>query len=88
MGLLLSVADSAAAAIVAPLRRGLGSTLDPVFPLLPLGTPTAIVAGGTLMGVAVALLVRHADAAPETRLAITTGTGPWLARLQLGGAPT
>lgn len=61
------------AAIGAWLRWGLGIALNPVFPTLPLGTLTANLAGGLLMGLAMELVTRHAVMSPELRLFVTTG---------------
>ena len=73
MGWLSFVAVAAGAAAGALLRWGLGLTLNPVFPTIPLGTLTANVAGGFLMGVAVQFFATHSSIAPELRLALTTG---------------
>lgn len=61
------------AAVGAWLRWGLGIALNPVFPTLPLGTLTANLLGGVLMGLAMELLTRHAFMSPELRLLLTTG---------------
>lgn len=55
------------------LRWVLGLALNPVFPTVPLGTLSANVIGGFLMGVAVQLFGSHPSAAPELRLLLTTG---------------
>jgi fluoride exporter len=47
--------------------------LNPLFPTLPLGTLTANLIGGLLMGVAMEILTRHTFISPEMRLLITTG---------------
>ena len=47
--------------------------LNPLFPTVPLGTLTANLAGGLLMGFAMELLTRHAVLPVEIRLLITTG---------------
>ena len=73
MGLLSYLAVSGGAAIGALLRWGLGLTLNPVFPTLPLGTLAANLVGGLLMGIAVELFSTHANAPPEARLAVMTG---------------
>jgi len=73
LGLLSFLAVGGGAALGALLRWALGLALDPVFPTLPLGTLTANVAGGFLMGVAVQFFATHASAPPEVRLALTTG---------------
>jgi fluoride exporter len=61
------------AAIGAWMRWGLGVLLNPLFPTVPLGTLTANLAGGLLMGFAMELLTRHAVLPAEIRLLITTG---------------
>jgi CrcB protein len=63
----------AGAAIGAWLRWWLGVVLNPVFPTMPLGTLTANLLGGLLMGFAMELLTRHTFISPEVRLLITTG---------------
>jgi CrcB protein len=67
------VAVGAGAAIGAWLRWGLGAVLNPLFPTLPLGTLTANLVGGFLMGVAMAVLGHYETLAPEVRLLVTTG---------------
>jgi len=67
------VAVGAGAAVGAWLRWVLGIVLNPVFPVLPLGTLSANLGGGLLMGVAIELITRHAAMSPEMRLLITTG---------------
>jgi CrcB protein len=61
------------AALGAWLRWWLGARLNPVFPTLPLGTLTANLLGGLLVGVAVAYFERHPHLAPEVRLLVITG---------------
>jgi len=61
------------AALGAWLRWWLGARLNPVFPTLPLGTLTANLLGGLLVGVAVAYFERHPHLAPELRLLVITG---------------
>ena len=55
------------------LRWGLAAWLNPVHPLLPLGTLVANLGGGYLVGLAVAYFGAHASLAPEWRLACVTG---------------
>ncbi|MDX1376683.1 MAG: fluoride efflux transporter CrcB [Burkholderiales bacterium] len=55
------------------LRWGLGSWLNPLLPSLPLGTLTANLAGGYLVGVAIAYFGDHGALAPEARLFVITG---------------
>ena len=61
------------AAIGAWLRWGLGILLNPLFPTVPLGTLSANLLGGLLMGFAMELITRHAVFTPELRLLVTTG---------------
>ena len=61
------------AAIGAWLRWGLGLMLNPVFPTLPLGTLSANLIGGLLMGFAMEVITRHAVVSPEMQLLLTTG---------------
>ena len=61
------------AAIGAWLRWGLGIMLNPVFPTLPLGTLSANLIGGLLMGFAMEIITRHAVLTPELRLLVATG---------------
>src|SRR5437867_2625675 len=61
------------AAIGAWLRWGFGILLNPLFPTVPLGTLSANLLGGLLMGFAMELLTRHAVFTPELRLLVTTG---------------
>ena len=61
------------AAIGAWLRWGLGVMLNPLFPTLPLGTLSANLLGGLLMGFAMEIITRHAFLTPELRLLVTTG---------------
>jgi CrcB protein len=67
------VAVGAGAAVGAWLRWGLGALLNPLFPTLPLGTLTANLLGGWLMGIAMAVLAQFDAVAPEIRLLVTTG---------------
>jgi len=55
------------------LRWGLGTWLNPVLPTIPLGTLAANLAGGYLVGMAVAYFGEHAAIAPEVRLFVITG---------------
>ncbi|HET7261541.1 MAG TPA: fluoride efflux transporter CrcB [Casimicrobiaceae bacterium] len=61
------------AAVGAWLRWALGIALNPVFPTLPLGTLTANLAGGLMMGLAMELVARHALLGAEARLFVMTG---------------
>lgn len=61
------------AALGAWLRWGLGLWLNPAMPELPLGTLAANLAGGYLVGLAVAFFMQHPGLSPEWRLLIITG---------------
>jgi CrcB protein len=61
------------AALGAWLRWGLGAILNTLLPTLPLGTLTANLVGGYLIGVAVAVFEQNATIPPEMRLFIITG---------------
>jgi len=55
------------------LRLGLGIALNAVHESLPLGTLAANVAGGLMIGAAVAWLARHPELSPAWRLFMVTG---------------
>lgn len=61
------------AALGAWLRWGLGLWLNPALPQLPIGTLTANLAGGYLIGLAIAFFIQHPGLSPEWRLLIITG---------------
>ena len=67
------LAVGAGAAIGAWLRWALNLGLNAVLPNLPLGTLTANLVGGFLIGVAVELFTLHPVVAPEIRLFVITG---------------
>lgn len=67
------LAISLGAAAGAVLRWLLGLSLNSLFPTIPLGTLTANLIGGYLIGVAVAVFAGHPGLAPEWRLLIITG---------------
>jgi CrcB protein len=66
-------AVGAGAAIGAWLRWGLSAALNHVTPNLPLGTLSANLIGGYIIGLAVEVLVHHTLLTPEWRLFIITG---------------
>ena len=73
MSLAGFIAVGAGAALGAWMRWALSLLLNPVFPMLPLGTLAANVIGGYLMGLAMGM-IGHFEALPaELRLLITTG---------------
>ena len=67
------VAISVGASLGALLRWVLGTKLNALFPSIPLGTLTANLVGGYLVGVAVAYFSSHPSLPPEWRLLIVTG---------------
>lgn len=73
MGGYALVAVGAGAAFGAWLRWWLGLVLNPLFPTLPLGTLVANLAGGYLIGIAIALLGQFSELPVELRLFIITG---------------
>jgi CrcB protein len=68
-----ALAVGSGAAFGAWMRWALGSWLNPVIPTLPLGTLAANLAGGYLIGIAVAYFGEHAGLPAEVRLFIITG---------------
>ncbi len=67
------LAISLGASMGAVLRWLLGLSLNSLFPAIPLGTLTANLLGGYLIGLAAALFAGHPSLAPEWRLLIITG---------------
>ena len=67
------IAVGLGAAIGAWLRWGMGLWLNPVLPELPLGTLSANLVGGYLIGLAVAFFMQHPGLPPEWRLLVITG---------------
>ena len=67
------IAVGLGAAAGAWLRWGLGLWLNPALPELPLGTLSANLIGGYLIGLAVAFFTQHPGLSPEWRLFIITG---------------
>jgi CrcB protein len=63
----------AGAILGAWMRWGLGIALNAIVPNLPLGTLTANLVGGYIVGVAVEFFMQHASVAPEWRLFVITG---------------
>lgn len=66
-------AISTGAALGALLRWQLGARLNSLFPALPLGTLTANLVGGYMVGLAVGYFAQAPNIAPEWRLLIITG---------------
>jgi len=73
MGFYSFLAVGIGTAFGAWLRWWLGVLLNPIFPTLPLGTLSANLVGGYLVGVAVAFFSEHAGLPPEARLFVITG---------------
>ena len=71
LGSVLSIC--AGASIGALLRWALAVRFNPVFPSLPLGTLGANLAGGYLIGIAIAYFASRPDLPPEVRLFVITG---------------
>lgn len=61
------------AALGAWARWGLGLWLNSAMPELPLGTLAANLAGGYLIGLAIAFFLHHPTISPEWRLFVITG---------------
>ena len=61
------------AALGAWARWGLGLWLNPSLPGLPLGTLSANLVGGYLIGLAIAFFLQHPGITPEWRLFVITG---------------
>ncbi|MBI5920369.1 MAG: fluoride efflux transporter CrcB [Betaproteobacteria bacterium] len=68
-----SLAIAIGAVLGAWLRWGLGLWLNPLFETVPLGTLTANLAGGYLVGAAVAVFHINVELSPELRLFFVTG---------------
>jgi CrcB protein len=71
--LLAATAVALGAALGALVRWGLGASLNHLFPALPAGTLVANLAGGYLVGLAVALFAQAPQLPPEARLFVITG---------------
>ena len=67
------IAVGVGAAFGAWLRWGLGLWLNSIWPELPLGTLSANLIGGFLVGFSVAFFLQHPGLTPEWRLFIITG---------------
>jgi len=73
MTLYAFLAIGIGAAIGAWLRWGLGLWLNPAVPELPMGTLTANLVGGYLIGLAIAFFMQNPSISTEWRLLIITG---------------
>ena len=70
---MAALAVGLGAAVGAWLRWGLGLWLNALHPIAPLGTLAANLAGGYLIGMAIAFFAQHPGLTPEWRLFIVTG---------------
>lgn len=73
MSVLAVAAVGIGAMLGAWTRWGLGALLNPIFPLIPLGTLSANLFGGLCMGIMMIALLDHTALRPELVLMITTG---------------
>ena len=73
MTLIAFIAIGVGAALGAWLRWGLGLWLNAMVPNLPMGTLTANLMGGYLVGLALAFFIQYPGLSPEWRLLIITG---------------
>ncbi|MBK8638330.1 MAG: fluoride efflux transporter CrcB [Chromatiaceae bacterium] len=73
MSQLAALSVFVGAGLGALLRWFLGQRLNPVFPSVPLGTLTANLLGGFLVGFLLIWLNRHPGLPPEIRLLVITG---------------
>lgn len=67
------LATGCGAFLGACLRYVFGLALNPVFPTIPLGTLTANLIGGLIMGLMLGAFEQFSALSPELRLFITTG---------------
>jgi fluoride exporter len=61
------------AGIGALLRWFLGLKLNPLYPAIPMGTLSANILGGYLIGIAIAFFATNTSLSPEWRLFVITG---------------
>ena len=73
MGVNAFLAVGIGAALGAWLRWGLSLWLNPVLPSLPLGTLSANLVGGYLIGISAGYFAHAANISPELKLLIITG---------------
>jgi CrcB protein len=71
--MMAALAVGMGAAVGAWLRWGMGLWLNALHPTVPLGTLAANLAGGYLIGIAIAFFAQHPGLTPEWRLFIITG---------------
>lgn len=70
---LSTIAISTGSAVGALLRWQLGTRLNSLFPDIPLGTLSANVVGGYIIGLAIAFFSQASEIPPEWRLLVITG---------------
>jgi CrcB protein len=73
VGSMAFLAVGIGAATGAWLRWGLGIWLNALHPAIPVGTLTANLLGGYLIGLAIAFFAQHPGLSPEWRLLLVTG---------------
>jgi CrcB protein len=73
VGSLAFLAVGIGAAMGAWLRWGLGIWLNELHPAIPMGTLSANLLGGYLIGLAIAFFAQHPGLSPEWRLLLVTG---------------
>ena len=73
MGAMAFLAVGIGAAMGAWLRWGLGIWLNALHPAIPVGTLSANLLGGYLIGLAIAFFAQHPGLSPEWRLMLVTG---------------
>ncbi len=73
MTVLALMAVFGGAGLGALLRWGFAAWLNPVFPTVPLGTLSANLVGGLLVGIASSYFTHSTALAPEWRLLVITG---------------
>jgi CrcB protein len=73
MGIMAFLAVGCGAFAGAVLRWGFGLLLNPLLPVLPLGTLAANLLGGLVIGAALGLFNQFQSLPPEMRLFVTTG---------------
>jgi fluoride exporter len=73
MGVAGFISVGVGAMLGAWLRWGLSLTLNPILPMLPLGTLISNLVGGYLIGLVLGYIEQFQAFSPEARLFITTG---------------
>lgn len=71
LGSILAISLGASAGAIA--RWMLGTSLNAIFPAVPLGTLSANLIGGYLIGLALAIFAHYPSITPEWRLLVVTG---------------